>query len=61
MMRLLSKKLTYMEVGYMLDKLWIKLLVKWEYWKFYMRNPMKWWVMYRIKYFNWLNRSNDNG
>jgi len=60
-MRLLSKKLTCMVGGCMLDKLMIKLLVKWEYWKFYVRNPMKWWVMYRIKYFNWLNRSNDNG
>jgi len=40
----------------MLDKLWIKLLVKWEYMKFYMENPMKWWIMYRIKYFNWFNK-----
>ena len=46
--------------GCMLNKLWIKLLIKWEYLKFYCMNPDKYFTMYKLKYFSWLNKENKD-
>jgi len=58
MTRLLSKKQICMGVGYMLDRLWYWLLVKWEYLKFYCMNPEQYLTMYKLKYFSWLFKKN---
>ena len=58
MMRLLSKKQIYTVGGYMLDRVWYWLLVKWEYLKFYCMNPEKYLTMYKLKYFSWLFKKN---
>jgi len=52
MIRLRFKKLIYMEGGYMLVRIKSWFIVKWEYLKFYSMNVDKWWLMFKLKYFN---------